>query len=144
MDLRGYDTGTALEPAEALAGFLRSLGVPESGIPADQAERAGCFRSLLAGQRMLVVLDNARSAEQVRPLLPATPACAAIVTSRDSLAGLVVRDGAQRVNLDLLPLTDAVHLLRSLIGGRAEAEPARHPEAGDAVRLPATRPVHGG
>jgi DNA-binding SARP family transcriptional activator len=124
VDLRGYDTGTALGPAEALAGFLRSLGVPESGIPADQTERAACFRSLLAGQRVLVVLDNARSAEHVRPLLPATPACAAIVTSRDSLAGLVVRDGAQRVALDLLPLTDAVHLLRSLIGGRAEADPA--------------------
>jgi hypothetical protein len=124
VDLRGYDTGTALAPAEALAGFLRSLGVPESRIPADQTERAACFRSLLAGQRVLVVLDNARSAEHVRPLLPATPACAAIVTSRDSLAGLVVRDGAQRVGLDLLPLTDAVHLLRSLIGARAEAEPA--------------------
>jgi DNA-binding SARP family transcriptional activator len=124
VDLRGYDTGTALGPAEALAGFLRSLGVPESGIPADQTERAACFRSRLAGQRVLVVLDNARSAEHVRPLLPATPACAAIVTSRDSLAGLVVRDGAQRVDLDLLPLTDAEHLLRSLIGGRAEADPA--------------------
>ena len=124
VDLRGYDTGTALEPAEALAGFLRSLGVPESGIPADQTERAACFRSLLAGQRVLVVLDNARSAEHVRPLLPATPGCAAIVTSRDSLAGLVVRDSAQRVDLDLLPLTDAEHLLRSLIGGRAEADPA--------------------
>jgi DNA-binding SARP family transcriptional activator len=115
VDLRGYDTGMALGPAEALAGFLRSLG---------QTERSACFRSLLAGQRVLVVLDNARSAEHARPLLPATPACAAIVTSRDSLAGLVVRDGAQRVNLDLLPLTDAVDLLRSLIGGRAEADPA--------------------
>jgi DNA-binding SARP family transcriptional activator len=124
VDLRGYDTGRALGPAEALAGFLRSLGVPESGIPADQTERAACFRSLLAGQRVLVVLDNARSAEHVRPLLPATSACAAIVTSRDSLAGLVVRDGAQRVDLELLPLTDAEHLLRSLIGGRAEADPA--------------------
>jgi hypothetical protein len=124
VDLRGYDTGTALGPAKALAGFLRSLGVPESGIPADQTERAACFRSLIAGQRVLVVLDNARSAEHVRLLLPATPACAAIVTSRDSLAGLVVRDGAQRVNLDLLPLTDAEHLLRSLIGSRAEADPA--------------------
>jgi hypothetical protein len=107
-----------------LAGFLRSLGVPESGIPADQTERAAWFRSLLAGQRVLVVLDNARSAEQVRPLLPATPGCTAIVTSRDSLAGLVVRDGAQRVDLDLLPLTDAVRLLRSLIGDRVEADPA--------------------
>jgi DNA-binding SARP family transcriptional activator len=124
VDLRGYDPGSPVPSAEVLAGFLRSLGVLVSGIPAGQTERAACFRSLLAGQRVLLVLDNARSAEHVRPLLPATPGCAAIVTSRDSLAGLVVRDGAQRVDLDLLPLTDAVHLLRSLIGGRVEADPA--------------------
>jgi hypothetical protein len=124
VDLRGYDPGLPVPSAEVLAGFLRSLGVPESGIPADQTERAAYFRSLLAGQRVLVVLDNARSAEHVRPLLPATPGCTAIVTSRDSLAGLVVRDGAQRVDLDLLPLTDAVRLLRSLIGDRVEADPA--------------------
>jgi len=111
-------------PAEVLARFLRSLGVPGAEIPADQTERAARFRSLLTGQRVLVVLDNARSAEHVRQLLPATPGCAVVVTSRDSLAGLVVRDGAQRLDLDLLPLTDAVHLLRSLIGGRVDADPA--------------------
>jgi DNA-binding SARP family transcriptional activator len=123
-DLRGYDPGSPALSAEVLAGFLRSLGVPESAIPADQTERAACFRSLVAEQRVLVVLDNARSAEHVRPLLPATPGCAAIVTSRDSLAGLVVRDGVQRLDLDLLPFTDAVCLLRSLIGTRVEADPA--------------------
>ena len=137
MDLRGYDLASPVPSAEALAGFLRSLGVPESGIPADQTERAARFRSLLAGQRMLVVLDNARSAEHVRPLLPATPGCAAIVTSRDALAGLVVRDGAKRVDLDLLPLTDAVRLLRSLIGDRVEADPAAaHTLAVQCARLP--------
>jgi DNA-binding SARP family transcriptional activator len=123
-DLRGYDPGSPVPPAEVLARFLRSLGVPGAEIPADQTERAARFRSLLTGQRVLVVLDNARSAEHVRPLLPATPGCAVVVTSRDSLAGLVVRDGAQRLDLDLLPLTDAVHLLRSLIGGRVDADPA--------------------
>jgi len=123
-DLRGYDLGSPVPPAEVLARFLRSLGVPGAEIPADQTERAARFRSLLTGQRVLVVLDNARSAEHVRPLLPATPGCAVVVTSRDSLAGLVVRDGAQRLDLDLLPLTDAVHLLRSLIGGRVDADPA--------------------
>jgi DNA-binding SARP family transcriptional activator len=123
-DLRGYDPGSPVPPAEVLARFLRSLGVPDAEIPADQTERAARFRSLLTGQRVLVVLDNARSAEHVRPLLPATPGCAVVVTSRDSLAGLVVRDGAQRLDLDLLPLTDAVHLLRSLIGGRVDADPA--------------------
>jgi DNA-binding SARP family transcriptional activator len=123
-DLRGYDLGSPVPPAEVLARFLRSLGVPGAEIPADQIERAARFRSLLTGQRVLVVLDNARSAEHVRPLLPATPGCAVVVTSRDSLAGLVVRDGARRLDLDLLPLTDAVHLLRSLIGGRVDADPA--------------------
>ena len=123
-DLRGYDPGSPVPPAEVLARFLRSLGVPGAEIPADQTERAARYRSLLTGQRVLVVLDNARSAEHVRQLLPATPGCAVVVTSRDSLAGLVVRDGAQRLDLDLLPLTDAVHLLRSLIGGRVDAEPA--------------------
>src|ERR1019366_5227030 len=123
-DLRGYDLDSPVPPAEVLARFLRSLGVPGAEIPADQTERAARFRSLLTGQRVLVVLDNARSAEHVRPLLPATPGCAVVVTSRDSLAGLVVRDGAQRLDLDLLPLTDAVHLLRSLIGGRVDADPA--------------------
>jgi len=123
-DLRGYDPGSPVPPAEVLARFLRSLGMPGAEIPADQTERAARFRSLLTGQRVLVVLDNARSAEHIRPLLPATPGCAVVVTSRDSLAGLVVRDGAQRLDLDLLPLTDAVHLLRSLIGGRVDADPA--------------------
>jgi hypothetical protein len=95
-----------------------------AGRGSSSRQRAACFCSLLARQRVLMGLDNARSAEHVRPLLPATPGCTAILTSRDSLAGLVVRDGAQRVVLDLLPLTDAVHLLRSLIGDRVEADPA--------------------
>ena len=123
-DLRGYDPGSPVPPDEVLAGFLRSLGVPGPDIPADQTERAARFRGLLAGQRVLMVLDNAGSAEHVRPLLPATPGCTVVVTSRDALAGLVVRDGAQRVDLDLLPLADAVCLLRSLIGGRVDADPA--------------------
>ena len=136
-DLRGYDPGSPVPPAEVLARFLRSLGVPGAEIPADQTERAARFRSLLTGQRVLVVLDNARSAEHVRQLLPATPGCAVVVTSRDSLAGLVVRDGAQRLDLDLLPLTDAVHLLRSLIGGRVDADPtAAQTLAVECARLP--------
>jgi DNA-binding SARP family transcriptional activator len=136
-DLRGYDLDSPVPPAEVLARFLRSLGVPGAEIPADQTERAARFRSLLTGQRVLVVLDNARSAEHVRQLLPATPGCAVVVTSRDSLAGLVVRDGAQRLDLDLLPLTDAVHLLRSLIGGRVDADPtAAQTLAVECARLP--------
>ena len=123
VDLRGYDPGPPVEPADALAGFLRSLGVPGTDIPAEAAERATRYRSVLAGQRVLVVLDNAGSADQVRPLLPATGGCAVLVTSRDALAGLVARDGATRLDLDVLPPEDAVALLRSLIGARVDAEP---------------------
>jgi hypothetical protein len=72
---------------------------------------------------VLILLDNARSAEQVRPLLPGEPGCLVVVTSRDMLAGLVARDGARRILLDVLPLADAVALLRSLVGARVDAEP---------------------
>jgi tetratricopeptide (TPR) repeat protein len=81
------------------------------------------YRSLLAGRRMLVLLDNARHLEQVRPLLPGTPGCVTVVTSRDALAGLVARDGALRLDIDLLPLSEAVGLLRGLIGSRVDDDP---------------------
>ena len=86
---------------------------------------------------MLIVLDNARNVEQVRPLLPGSPSCVAVVTSRDALAGLVARDGARRLDLDLLPLAEAVGLLRALIGERVDAEPeAAVTLAGQCARLP--------
>jgi DNA-binding SARP family transcriptional activator/Flp pilus assembly protein TadD len=122
VNLRGYDPAQPMPAADALAGFLRSLGVAGQDIPADVGERAARYRSLLADKRMLIVLDNAGSAEQVRPLLPGSSPCVAVVTSRDSLAGLVARDGAARLNLDVLPLPDAVALLRALIGARADAD----------------------
>jgi DNA-binding SARP family transcriptional activator/tetratricopeptide (TPR) repeat protein len=124
VNLRGYDPGPPMAADHALARFLRVLGMPSRDIPADEDERSARYRSLLAGRRVLVLLDNAGSVEQVRPLLPATAGCMALVTSRDSLAGLVARDGARRLDLDLLPLADAEDLLRSLIGGRAAADPA--------------------
>jgi DNA-binding SARP family transcriptional activator len=124
VNLRGYDPGQPMVAMDALAGCLASLGVPGQDIPPEADQRAARYRSLLAGKRMLIVLDNARSADQVRPLLPGTPACAVVVTSRDTLAGLAARDGATRVDLDVLPLQDAVALLRALIGARAAAEPA--------------------
>jgi tetratricopeptide (TPR) repeat protein len=124
VNLRGYDLAQPMTPADALAAFLRSLGVASQDIPAEEAERAVRYRSLLAGRRMLVVLDNAGSAEQVRPLLPGDPACVVVVTSRDALTGLVARDGARRLDLDLLPPDDAVGLLRALIGSRVDADPA--------------------
>src|ERR1700690_2683501 len=104
VNLRGYDPGQPMSPADALAGFLRTLGVSDPEIPAELAERAARYRSLLAGRRMLVLLDNASQVEQVRPLLPGATACVCLVTSRDSLAGLVAREGAGRLSLDLLPL----------------------------------------
>jgi tetratricopeptide (TPR) repeat protein len=123
VNLRGYDPGQPVTAADALARFLRALGIPGKDIPPDEDERAARYRSRLADKHMLIVLDNARSARQVRPLLPGTPSCAVVVTSRDSLAGLVARDGAVRLDLDLLPPQDAVGLLRALIGARVDAEP---------------------
>jgi tetratricopeptide (TPR) repeat protein len=123
VNLRGYDPREPLAPADALAGFLGSLGVAGHDIPAGTDERVVRYRSLLAGRRMLIVLDNAREPGQVRPLLPGTPGCVTLVTSRDTLAGLVARDGALRVDLDLLSAADAATLLRALIGDRAAADP---------------------
>ncbi len=123
VDLRGYDPQRPLAPAEALARFLRGMGVDGDQIPADEAESAARYRTMLAGRRMLVVLDNAFRADQVRPLLPGSPSCLVLVTSRDDLAGLVARDGAHRVDLDLLTAAESVTLLRALIGPRVAAEP---------------------
>jgi tetratricopeptide (TPR) repeat protein len=122
VNLRGYDPDQPVAAADALAGFLRALGVAGQDIPAELDERAARYRSLLAGKRLLVVADNAGSEAQVRPLLPGDPGCVALVTSRDPLAGLVARDGARRVDLGLLPPGDATGLLRALIGRRAAAD----------------------
>jgi DNA-binding SARP family transcriptional activator/Flp pilus assembly protein TadD len=152
VNLRGYDPGQPMTAAEALARFLRALGVPGQDVPPDEDERAARYRTLMAGKRMLVVLDNAASAEQVRPLLPGTSGCAAVVTSRGSLAGLVARDGAVRLDLDLLPLAEAVSLLRKLLGERVDADPDAAAKLADqcsrlplalrvAAELAATRPA---
>jgi tetratricopeptide (TPR) repeat protein len=123
VNLRGYDPNEPVAAADALASFLRALGVPGQQIPDGEEERARLYRSRLAGRRVLVLLDNARDGEQVRALLPGHPGCVAVVTSRDALAGLVAVDGARRLDLDVLPPADAIGLLRSLIGSRADAEP---------------------
>ena len=137
VNLRGYDPDQPVAAADALAGFLRALGVAGKDIPVETGERAARYRSLLAGKRAVIVLDNASGVEQVRPLLPGTPGCAVVVTSRDSLAGLVARDGAARLDLDVLPLPDAAELLRQLIGSRADADPAAVEElATQCCRLP--------
>ncbi|MGO9082419.1 MAG: ATP-binding protein [Streptosporangiaceae bacterium] len=137
VNLRGYDASQPVSASDALAGFLRALGMAGQEIPADADERAAAYRSALAGRRMLVVLDNARHVEQVRPLLPGSPTCVTVVTSRDTLAGLIARDGAFHLELDLLPLPDAVGLLRGLIGSRVDDDPdAAATLAGQSCRLP--------
>jgi tetratricopeptide (TPR) repeat protein/transcriptional regulator with XRE-family HTH domain len=137
VNLRGYAPGPPMPPADALTAFLRALGVPANDIPADVEERAAQYRGLLATRRILVMLDNAGEVEQVRPLLPGASHCSVVVTSRDSLAGLVARDGAQRIDLDLLSPADAVTLLRALIGERADADRAATKALADlCCRLP--------
>ncbi len=123
VNLRGYDPDEPVDPGDALAAFLRSLGVADTAIPANLDERAARFRSLVAQRRMLVLIDNARTAEQVRPLLPGTRSSRVVVTSRDELAGLVTSPGARRLDLAPLTLRSAEDLLRTGIGKRAEDDP---------------------
>jgi len=123
VNLRGFDPDQPVTPADALAGFLTALGVSGPDVPVSLDDRVARYRSETAGRRMLVVLDNAAGVEQVRPLLPGTPTAVVVVTSRDSLAGLVAVDGARRLELDVLPVPDSLALLRQLVGRRVEAEP---------------------
>ncbi|RAY11006.1 AfsR family transcriptional regulator [Actinomadura craniellae] len=119
-DLRGAGDDPA-DPAEVLAGFLRALGVAETTIPAGRQERAALFRSRLAGRRVLVLLDDARDAAQVRPLLPGTPSCAVLVTGRARTTGLAL---SRQVDLDALAPGEAVALLARIAGAdRVAAEP---------------------
>jgi DNA-binding SARP family transcriptional activator/tetratricopeptide (TPR) repeat protein len=137
VNLRGYDPGQPVMPSEALAGFLRALGVADADIPLEEAERAARYRSVVAGKRLLVVLDNVSTEDQVRPLLPGSASVMVVVTSRDSLPGLVAVDGARRLDLDLLPQGEAVALLGTLIGPRAGADrAAAEALAGLCARLP--------
>ena len=123
VNLRGYDPGPPMTATQALDGFLRALEVTPERIPTDVDAQAGLFRTLLSARRMLIVLDNARSAGQVRPLLPGTAGCLVLVTSRSHMSGLVARDGAQRLTLDALAPQESLALLRSIIGAeRVDAE----------------------
>jgi hypothetical protein len=124
VNLRGYDPGQPLTALEALHRFLAALGVPASAAPADAEAAAALYRSLLADRRMLIVLDNAASAAQVRPLLPGDSRCLTVVTSRGRLSGLAIREGAHRLTLGTLPEPEAVALLRAVTAGfRPEDDP---------------------
>lgn len=116
VDLRGFDPEQPREPGQVLGNFLRALGVARGDVPADLVERATLFRALLDRRKVLVLLDNAASDEQVRPLLPNSPQSFVIVTSRNSLNGLIARHGAHHVRVPHLTLADGVSLLRVLIG----------------------------
>jgi len=125
-NLRGFDAGHGkpAEPADVLRGFLDALGVHPERLPADAEGLAGRYRSVLAGRRMLVLLDNAADAAQVRPLLPASPECLVIVTSRRELAALAAGEGARLLQLDVLSEQEANELLVARLGKeRAADEP---------------------
>lgn len=138
VNLRGYDPGPPLAPEAALERFLRALGIPAGAIPAQTEERAELYRSLLAERRVLVVLDNAATVGQVRPLLPGDPGCLVVATSRGRLSGLSARDGAHRLTLGLLTEAEAVDLITAATTGhRHHDDPAQLAELADrCARLP--------
>ncbi|MGH3867119.1 MAG: ATP-binding protein [Pseudonocardiaceae bacterium] len=124
VNLRGYDSGSPMAPEQALEEFLRALDVPAERIPTGLGARAALYRSLLDGRRVLLVLDNANTAEQVRPLLPGTSTCRVVVTTRSRLSGLIAHNGASRVIVGLLPPAEAIALLRDVIADhRVSTEP---------------------
>ncbi|MEJ2853145.1 MULTISPECIES: tetratricopeptide repeat protein [unclassified Saccharothrix] len=138
VNLRGFDpSGAPMTPAEAIRGFLDAFGVRSQQIPVALDAQAALYRSLLAERRVLVVLDNARDAEQVRPLLPG-PRCFVLVTSRHSLDSLIVREGARSIRLDPLSHAEATELVAARVGAaRAETDPAAVRDLVDrCVRLP--------
>ncbi|MFI0469161.1 ATP-binding protein [Saccharopolyspora sp. 5N102] len=116
VNLRGYDAESPLRPEHVLDSFLRALDVPAERIPLDLDSRAALYRSILNDRCMVIVLDNARTAAQVRPLLPGSGRCAVVITSRNKLSGLVTRDDAHRIELDVLDSDAALDLLRRILG----------------------------
>jgi DNA-binding SARP family transcriptional activator/DNA-binding phage protein len=124
VNLRGFDPSVAVPPAQALGWFLEALGVTAEAMPASQEARAALYRSLVAGRRVLVLLDNARDADHARPLLPGSPGCMVLVTSRRQLTGLAAAGGARLLTLDVLNPAEARQMLAARIGARrVAAEP---------------------
>lgn len=117
VDLAGFSGSEPVTPEDALGLFLRSLGVPSREVPVEIAEQAALYRSLTADKKLLVLLDNAYSAAQVRPLAPNSPASAVLVTSRNRLTGLVA-EGARLVDVGPLGKLSAVRLLAKVVGKR--------------------------
>ena len=139
LDLLGAATRPAVSPGEALHFLLAALGVPPDDAPAELGARIGLYRSLTYSRRLLIVLDNARDAEHVRPLLPGGPDCTTLVTSRNRLSALVAGEGGVRLRLAPLRTEEAVCLIASMLG---ESRAAREPEAvRDLARLGGCLPL---
>ncbi|MEV0310269.1 ATP-binding protein [Nonomuraea fuscirosea] len=126
VNLRGFDpAGDPVSWRDALRGFLDALEVPSERIPADAEAQAALYRSVMSERRMLIVLDNARDAEQVRPLVPGSPGSAVVVTSRNRLTSLTALQGSYPLTLDVLSDDEARHLLIHRLGrDRIDTEPA--------------------
>ncbi|HWO63146.1 MAG TPA: BTAD domain-containing putative transcriptional regulator, partial [Umezawaea sp.] len=126
VNLRGFDPGaTPLDPAAALRGFLDALGVAPTAIPDQLDDRVGIFRSVVAGKRILVLLDNATDTSQVLPLLPGSPTCAVLITSRHRLTGLTTGHGAVHIEMDVLSDPEARDLFVRHVGpALVAAQPA--------------------
>ncbi len=134
VNLRGFGpSAVPATPAQAIRGFLDALGVPPEQVPPLPEAQAGLYRSLLADRRLLLVLDNARDEEQVRPLLSASPGSLVLVTSRNQLSGLAAADGARLLSLDILSHGEAVQLLTARLGARPAPPPSRKRSAEIAV-----------
>ncbi len=129
LNLRGFDpSGSPIVPGEAVRTLLDAFQVPADRIPSGLDAQAALYRSMIAGRRMLVLLDNARDSDQVRPLLPGTPGCLVLVTSRNQLTGLITGHGARHLSVDVLPPAEARALLSVRLGADRVAE---EPEATD-------------
>ncbi|MFE9421474.1 ATP-binding protein [Kitasatospora sp. NPDC006697] len=134
VNLRGFDpSGSCLDPADALGGFLTALGVPGASIPDGAEQRSALFREQVSLRRMIVVLDNARDSQQVRPLLPRSANCLTVITSRTHLTGLATTDEAHLIDLDLWTPAEALDALAARIG--PERVPADPVSAAELVRM---------
>lgn len=124
-DLNGFGPAAApVTPASVARGFLNALEIQDGSIPADEEAQYGLYRRLVSGRRMLIVLDNARDTAQVLPLLPASPSCTVVITSRNRLSSLVTAQGAQPMPLDVLNDAEARELLSARLGPeKLAAEP---------------------
>ncbi|TQM81863.1 NB-ARC domain-containing protein [Saccharothrix saharensis] len=124
LNLRGYGAGPPLTALQGVEFFLHALGVPAERVPADLESAAALYRSLLDGKRVLILIDNAVSAAQARPLLPASPTCMTVITSRSRLSSLIAVEGAEPVVLDVLTPAESLEMLRRLVDARrVDAEP---------------------